>query len=121
MTYLRLAGAAALAVGLVWSCRSFPTRSPAPWGAAHVFVLDDEECEVLRDNRATAEWLAPASLLAPVTVADVAHKFRLELPLVCGANDLPAACDQQTRAPGQGRLTLPLYREPPAAPASDAR
>jgi hypothetical protein len=118
-SWLRFAGLAALTAGLVWACRAFPTRPAERWAEAHVFALDEEECRALRDGRATTEWLAPAALAAPVSVAAVAQKFRLELPLVCAANKLPAACGGQTRAPGTGRLVLPLYREPP--PESGAR
>ncbi len=99
-------------IGLLAAWRSFPTQQGQDWSTVHTFELESEECEALRDGRNTTEWLAPAALPAPVTVANVTRKFRLELPLVCEANKLTAGCGAETRAPGQGRLTLPLYREP---------
>lgn len=111
--WLRWAGVVALVVGLAAAWRWFPTRPGQDWATVHTFELESEECDALRDGRDTTEWLAPAALPAPVSVAEVARKFRLELPLVCQAGALPAGCGGQTRAPGQGRLTLPLNREAP--------
>jgi hypothetical protein len=56
-----------------------------------------------------------------VTVPEVARKFQLEEALVCQANELAdASCSAKTLIPGEDRLTLPLYREPPPLPSHDA-
>jgi len=115
---LRWGGVIVLAAGLLVGWRSFPTRPSQDWSTIHTFELDTTECAALREERGTAHWLAPRSLAAPVGVPEVARKFRLELALVCQANELPgAACSSKTLTPGEGRLLLPLYREPPPLPA----
>lgn len=111
--WLRWGGAVALVTGLLVAWRSFPTRQPQDWTAVHTFELDSDECDALREARATSNWVAPRSLAAPVSVAEVTRKFQLELALVCQANaSAGETCSAQTLTPGEGRLTLPLYREP---------
>jgi len=115
---LRWGGVIALVGGLLVAWRSFPTRPSQDWSTIHSFELDSEECATLRDARGTTQWLAPGSLAASVGVTEVARKFRLEEALVCQANDFTdTTCGTQTLAPGEGRLRLPLYREPRPRPS----
>lgn len=111
---LRGGGIVALLGGLIVAWQWFPTRPPQDWSTIHLFELDSEECEALRETRVMTGWLAPSSLAAPVRVAEVARKFRLEEALVCQANEFDdETCSAKTLVPGEGHLKLPLYREAP--------
>lgn len=116
---LRWGAFAVLVTGLFVAWRFFPTRPSQEWPSIHSFELDSQECEALREARKTTHWLAPLSLAAPVDVTEVARKFRLEVALVCQANELAdATCSTKTLTPGEDRLMLPLYREPLLSPSN---
>jgi hypothetical protein len=111
---LRAAGVVLLVAGLFVVHRSFPTRPPESWETVHGFHLDAEACRELREQRQSVDFAIPEEAGAKVTAGEVAKSFRLELPLVCAANER-TDCGDDALTPGTDSLVLPLYRSPPAA------
>jgi hypothetical protein len=110
--WLRWVGLLVLVTGILFAWRFFPTRKAQDWTDLYSFQFDSVECDALRNVRTVTTWVAPPRLPGSVTIADVANKFRLELSLVCQANDRDLqTCEAETLSPGESSLTLPLYRE----------
>ncbi len=111
---LRSVGVLVLVAGLFFVHRYFPTHPPESWETVHGFHLDSEECRELRDQRQTVDFAIPEEAGPEVTAGEVARSFRLELPLVCAANDR-TDCGDDALSPGTDSLVLPLYRSPKAS------
>ena len=115
---LRIAGTVLLLAGMAAAGWWLPSLPEEDWTFVHAFQLGDAQCRALREARGTTSFVCPAALEDPVTVAEVARRFNLELALVCQANDLDAACGDQQLEPGT-RLALPLVRGAPEPPAPE--
>ncbi len=109
-----------LLAGMVFVGFRFPSQPSAAWPEARGFGLAPEACRELLEGREQTTFTWPAGETRPITLAEVARRFDLELSLVCQANDRPPACGGVAVAPGE-QVALPLGPEPTgAAPASAA-
>ncbi len=108
-----------LLAGMVFVGFRFPSQPSNPWPEARGFGLAPEACRELLEGREQTAFTWPAGETRPITLAEVARRFDLELSLVCEANGRPLACGGVPVAPGE-QVTLPLGSEPSGAAGAAA-
>ncbi len=102
---------ALLLAGMAFVGFRFPSQPGAGWPEARGFGLGSEACRELLEGREQTTFTWPEAEEKPVSLAEVARRFDLELALVCEANGRPPACGGSTLAPGE-QIVLPLGPEP---------
>ena len=90
----------------------YPSQRGAAWPEARGFGLGTEACRELLEGREQTTFTWPETETQPVSLAEVARRFDVELSLVCRAGGWPPGCGGVTLAPGD-QVILPLAPDAP--------
>ncbi len=101
-----------LLVGMALVAFRYPSQQGGAWPEARGFGLDSEACRELLEGREQTTFTWPEAEAGPISLAEVARRFDLELPLVCRANGRPPGCGGAMLAPGE-QVVLPLRPDAP--------
>lgn len=110
----QLLGLLILGAGAFAARAYFPVVETRSWDQVTTFRFDDEVCRERREERQMVAYVHPDDDV-PLTVAELADDYNLELARVCAANAWPRDCGRRRLQPGDG-LWLPLSLSGPVSP-----